>query len=158
MIFCALLLELYVLCFVAWTIAQWLWRKRLLKVVNVFFEGVYVCYHLKNGMVLHLNQFEFPLPKDALSQATVGRNNPISSGEDFKKSSIFSIFLFSLGESVFLHTMNTSISTLLETCLVVLKKEKCFWQCWHQYLNEKQQKNTDYESALEPLAQVGKIR
>ena len=48
------------------------------------------------------------------------------------------------------------IPCLLETSLVVLKKEKCFWQCWHHYLNDKQ--HDDHESTPEPLAPVGKNR
>lgn len=65
-------------------------EKETFKSCHVLLGGVRLLS--SEEMVLHLNQFEFSLPKDALSQATVGRNDPSSSGEDFKKSSIFSIF------------------------------------------------------------------
>ena len=48
-------------------LAQWFWRRRFFKFVNVFF-----LFHnylpLEKGGVLHLNKFESPSPKDALCQ------------------------------------------------------------------------------------------
>ena len=103
-------------------LAKRLWRKDFEKLSIYFFGGGGCIFAIiwRTAWSFIKNQFEFPLPKDALSQATVGRNNPGSSGEDFKKSLIFSIFLshvFPLGESVkeklnLLHLMNTSINTL----------------------------------------------
>ena len=47
--------------------AQWLWRKRFFKFVNVFLQFRNYL-PLESGGALHLNKFESPLPKDDLCQ------------------------------------------------------------------------------------------
>ena len=55
------------LCQILLKLAQWLWRRRFLKFVNVF--SLFHNYlPLKKGRDLHLNKLAFPSPKDALCQ------------------------------------------------------------------------------------------
>ena len=55
------------LCQVWLKLAQWLWRRRFLNVVNSYFLFYYYVPLVK-GVALHLNKLEFPLSKDALCQ------------------------------------------------------------------------------------------
>ena len=53
------------LCQVWLKLAQWIWRRRFFKFVNVF--SIFHNYlPLEKGIALHLNKFESPPPKDAL--------------------------------------------------------------------------------------------
>ena len=55
------------LCQVLMKLAQWFWRRRFFKNINVFSQfGNYLL--LEKGGSLHLNKFESPLTKDTLCQ------------------------------------------------------------------------------------------
>ena len=55
------------LCQGWWKLAPWLFRRRFLNFVYLFLLLPYYL-PLENGVALHLNNLEFPLPKDALCQ------------------------------------------------------------------------------------------
>ena len=60
-------INLNALCQVWLKMAQWFWRRRILKVFNVF-----LLFHnylpFEKGMALHLKKLESPSPKNALCQ------------------------------------------------------------------------------------------
>ena len=61
------------LCQLWLKLAQWFWRNRFLKFVNVFSLFPY-CLPFEIGGALHLNKIDFPSPKDALCKVWLNRH------------------------------------------------------------------------------------
>ena len=118
------------LCQVLMKLAQWFWRRRFFKNINVFSQfGNYLL--LEKGGSLHLNKFESLLTKDTLCQVLMKLAQWFWRRRFLKNINVFSqfgnYFLLEKGGSLHLNKFESPLSkdTL---CQVLLKLAQWFWR------------------------------
>ena len=118
------------LCQVLMKLAQWFWRRRFLKNINVFSQfGNYLL--LEKGGSLHLNKFESPLTKDTLCQVLLKLAQWFWRRRFFKNINVFSQIRNYLplekGMALYLNKLE-SLSPKDALCQVLLKLTQGFWR------------------------------